>query len=264
MLDLLVESFGELRFEPTEKRVRALIGEHPVVDSTRAVLVWEPRHVVPAYAVPAEDVSGELVPADSRPAVEGALHPGVPFADSHSSNGEAASVRVGGETRESAAFRLAEPDLAGYVLLDFRAFDAWYEEDEPIVGHPRDPFHRVDTRLSSRNVRVELDGELLAETSRPTLLFETGLPTRVYMPREDVRLELHPSDRRTYCAYKGEASYWSPEVNGERREALAWSYEHPLPDAVAIAGLIAFFNERADIVIDGERHERPRTQWSQP
>jgi uncharacterized protein (DUF427 family) len=109
---------------------------------------------------------------------------------------------------------------------------------------------------------VELDGELLAETTRPCLLFETALPMRVYMPREDVRVELRPSAKQTYCAYKGQASYWSLDAAGAGRKDLVWSYEDPLREAAEITGLVAFFNEKVDIVVDGKRSERPRTPWS--
>src|SRR4051794_41086811 len=243
--DAMARTREELRYEPTEKRIRALLGDETVVDSVRALLVWEPRRVVPAYAVPAEDVRGELVPAPPAPPGPNrpVLHPGIPFAE-HSTPGEPASVRAGGQTREGAAFRLADADLKEYVVLDTRAFDAWYEEDEPVRSHPRDPFHRVDVRQSSRHVRIELGGQVLAESTRPRLLFETNLPTRFYLPREDLTTQAQPSERQTYCPYKGEASYWSFEVDGRRRPDLAWSYAEPLPDAVAIAGLVAFFDER--------------------
>jgi uncharacterized protein (DUF427 family) len=258
--DLIMGGVEELRHEPTEKRVRALLADRVVADSARAVLVWEPRRVVPSYAVPERDVSGELVPA----AAEGPdapappiLHPGIPFSV-HSTAGEALDVRVDGATLAGAAFRPADPDLAGHVILDFQAFDEWLEEDEALVGHPRDPFHRVDIRPSSRHVRVELDGALLAESSRPTIVFETNLPTRFYLPREDVRQELQPSARRTYCAYKGEASYWSAATGG----GLGWSYENPLREAAALRGLVAFFDERVDVFLDGERRERPLTHFA--
>jgi uncharacterized protein (DUF427 family) len=166
------------------------------------------------------------------------------------------------ETREAVAFRLADPDLDGYVVLDFNGFDSWYEEDERNLGHARDPFHRIDILHSSRHVRVELDGETLAETNRPRLLFETSLPMRVYMPREDVLSELRPSEKQSYCAYKGGASYWSLDAAGTEREDLAWSYEKPLREAAEITALVAFFNEKVDLIVDGERSERPRTFWS--
>lgn len=239
----------ELRYEPVERRVRA----GGVVDSTRAVLVWEPRRVVPTYAVPEGDIAAELSPApagDGEPA--GVLHPGIPFAV-HTAAGEPLTI---GE-REGAGFRFADETLAGYVELDFNAFDDWLEEDEPIEGHPRDPYHRVDVRQTARSVRIELAGDVVAESTRARLLFETNLPTRFYLPREDVRAELHPSDRRTYCPYKGRASYWSVDAGGRRRPDVAWSYEEPLPDMTQLAGLVAFWNERVDVFLDGEPRSRP-------
>jgi uncharacterized protein (DUF427 family) len=259
MRDLLTRARSELRHEPIEKRVRANLGAETIVDSTRAVLVWEPRRVVPSFAVPVEDVRGELstAPATNGQAA-GVLHPGIPFSV-HTTAGEPVSIgdRVG------AGFRFADEDLAGYVELDFAAFDDWYEEDERVVSHPRDPYHRVDVRRSARPVRIEVDGDVVAESSRARLLFETHLPLRFYLPREDVRVELHPSARRTYCPYKGEASNWSVDVGGRRRDRLAWSYEQPLPDAVAIAGLVAFWDERVDVFLDCERRERPGSAISE-
>jgi uncharacterized protein (DUF427 family) len=240
--DLLAPARSELLYEPMERRIRA----DDVVDSTRAMLVWEPRRAVPSYAVPEGDIRAEVSPAPAADKqVEGVLHPGIPFAV-HTAAGE--PVSIGG--REGAGFRLEDP--AGYVVLDFRAFDAWYEEDERVFVHPRDPFHRVDVRETSRPVQIEAGGEVLASTTRARLLFETNIHTRFYLPKEDVRAELVPSDRRSYCPYKGEASYWS--VGGH--EDIAWSYEQPLPDMPAIAGLVAFWDERVEVVFDGERRGR--------
>src|SRR5205085_11426640 len=124
---------------------------------------------------------------------------------------------------------------------------------------------RVDVVDSSRHVRVSVNGEVVAETTRPKLLFETGLPTRYYIPPEDVRAEaLLPSDTVTRCPYKGTAAYRSVSAGGEQEEALVWIYEEPIPTAAGIAGQLAFFNERVDLDVDGERQERPRTQWSAP
>jgi uncharacterized protein (DUF427 family) len=252
MQDLLAQARGQLRHEPIEKRVRADVGGGTVVDSTRAILVWEPRRVVPSYAVPVEDVRAELTEAPATNGqAKGLLHPGIPFSV-HTADGEPVSI----DDRVGAGFRLEDADLAGYVVLDFAAFDGWYEEDERIAGHPRDPFHRVDVRQSARPVRIEVGGEVVAETTRARLLFETQLPTRFYIPREDVRSQLHASDRHTYCPYKGSASYWSVDAGGRRREDIAWSYEEPLPDAVAIEGLVAFWDERVSVYLDGERREK--------
>jgi uncharacterized protein (DUF427 family) len=196
------------------------------------------------------DVSGSRV-----------LPPSIPFIV-HTAEGHAADVRAGGQDRPAAGFCPADPDLAGYVVLDFGAFDAWYEEDELNVAHPRDPFHRIDVLSSSRRVRLERDGQVLAESSRPMLLFETMLPTRYYLPREDILAELIPSGTRTYCAYKGQASYWSATIGGRVLPDIAWTYEEPLHDAVRVRDLIAFFGERIDVVLDGERLKRPITPWS--
>ncbi len=184
------------------------------------------------------------------------LDPSIPFAV-HTTTGQPLTARAGGA--EAAAFRPSDPALDGYVLLEFEAFDAWYEEDERNVAHPRDPFHRIDIVHSSRHVLVELDGVTLAESTRPCLLFEPPLPVRCYLPREDVRTDLlAPSDTRTACAYKGQASYLSTATDDD----VAWYYPEPLREAAEVTGRIAFFNERADVVIDGERRERPVTPWS--
>jgi len=271
--DVMMEQLGALRHEPIEKRIRATLGDQVVIDSTRALLVWEPKRVVPTYAVPRDDVAGEIIAGapvadDARPGVPAmaAPHlgrrlvydPSIPFS-AHTTEGEAVTVRVAGVDRNAAAFRPADPDLADHLLLDFGAFDAWYEEDERNVAHPRDPFHRVDVLHSSRHVRIELDGTLLAESTSPYLLFEPPLPVRYYFAAQDVHMELlEPSDRLTYCAYKGEASYWS--VGGQRD--LAWCYRQPLHDASEVVDRIAFFNERVDVVVDGVSQERPITPWS--
>jgi len=270
----LFRHLGELRHEPTEKRVRVLLGGQVVADTTGAVLVWEPRRVVPSYAVPVADVVGSLVPA-SGPAPEPAdavglrlpavserpvLDPSIAF-EVHTAPGEAVEVRSPDGGAAGAGFRPSDPDLSAHVVLDFAAFE-WYEEDEQVVSHPRDPFHRIDVLRSSRQVRLELDGHLLAESARARLLFETNLPTRFYLPHQDVRVELEPSPTRTWCAYKGEASYWSPVVEGTVVADLAWTYEAPLHDASEVQGCVAFFDERVDAVLDGQRRERPVTPWS--
>jgi uncharacterized protein (DUF427 family) len=147
----------------------------------------------------------------------------------------------------------------GLVEIDWNAPDEWLEEDEPLIGHARDPFHRIDCRRTSRHVRVSIGGETVADTRRAVALFETGLPTRWYIPREDVSAELTRNDgHRTTCAYKGHATHW--DAAGQR--AIAWSYELPLNDAIPVRSMIAFYNERVDIEVDGELEERPRTQWS--
>jgi uncharacterized protein (DUF427 family) len=271
----LMSDLDGLRHEPSSKRIRAALGGLTVVDTTRALLLWEPRRVVSSWAVPVEDVAAELVPTapaatcsddvgyampviSQRPV----LDPSIPFA-MHTAEGDVVDVRAGSQVRVGAGLRLVDPDLEGYVVLDFDAFDTWWEEDEVNVGHPREPFHRIDVLQSSRHVRLELDGQVLAESSRPRLLFETLLPVRFYLPLEDVVAELAPSPTRTTCAYKGFASYWSPVVRGREVRDLAWTYEKPLREADNVAGRVAFFDERVDVVLDGVRRERPITPWSE-
>jgi uncharacterized protein (DUF427 family) len=260
MRDAMSQRLDELRYEPLERRVRALVDGDEVVDSTRPLLVWEPRRIVPSFAVPTEHVRGELVPAagehppgDTPPV----LHPGIAFA-AHTADGESLSLRAGGATREGVVFAPADPDLAGHVILDFKGFDGWLEEDEELVGHARDPYHRIDMRRTSRLVRIERDGELLAESSRAVLLWETSLPTRFYVPREDLVAPARPGDKRTTCAYKGHALHLSFDIG----ENLAWTYEDPTPEAQPVKGLVAFYDEIVDVTFDGEARERPDTPFA--
>jgi uncharacterized protein (DUF427 family) len=272
MAELVYGAIPELRIHPVRQRVRAQLDGATVVDSARAVLVWEPRRVVASYAVPAADVAGELVafegPAGQERPVrleEGAppvLDPRTPFTV-HSCPGHSWSIRSGTATLEGAAFAPADPDLDGYVVLDWAAFTGWLEEDQPVMGHPHDPFDRIDCLRSSRHVRLESDGVVLADSRRSTLLLETPLPVRYYLPREDVAFDLLvPSPVRTVCAYKGIARYWDAYVGDRVMKAVAWSYEQPLHDALPVRDLVAFFTERLDLVVDGERVERPVSPWS--
>ncbi|MCZ8381394.1 DUF427 domain-containing protein [Mycobacterium sp. CPCC 205372] len=263
MLDALGGNVGALRFEPTEKRVRVSLGGEPVADTCRARLVWEPRRIVPAYAVPIDDLTAQLVPAGAESGIDDddtgrpVLDPSVPFA-SHSCAGTPYDVIAGDQTGAAAAFAPEDSDLDGYAILQFDPFD-WREEDERIVGHPHDPFSRIDVLRSDRHVVVELDGTRLAESTRPMLLFETQLPVRFYLPREDVTADLEPSDTASYCAYKGRAHYFS--LPGGPRD-LAWTYPDPLHDAEPVRDRVCFFDEKVDVVVDGHRRDRPTTPWS--
>jgi uncharacterized protein (DUF427 family) len=227
-----------------------------VADSKRVKLMLEPRRV-PVYYFPVEDVRTDLL----APSPTTAESPG---------KGRATywSVRVGDRVAEDAAWAFRSPpaplaELAGYVAFAWDRMDAWFEEDEEVFVHPRDPYHRVDVLHSSRHVRVEIEGVTLAESTRPRLLFETHLPTRYYLPKLDVRMDLlTPSPTRTRCPYKGEAVYWSAEVGGRTHRDIVWSYPHPIPECSKIENLLAFYNERTDIYVDGELQPRPRTRWS--
>jgi uncharacterized protein (DUF427 family) len=271
--EVLMQELGELRYEPTDKRIRATLAGREVIDSRRAMLVWEPKRVVPSYGVPVEDVDAELVGAARRDEPAGAdpasivvpqlagrpvYDPSIPFSV-HTTEGEPLDLQAHGAERKGAAFCPSDDALSGYVIVDFGAFDAWYEEDELNVAHPRDPFHRIDIVHSSRHVSVVRDGQVLAESTSPYLLFEPPLPVRYYLPPGDVSLDLlAPSATRTFCAYKGKASYWS--VADEKD--IAWSYPEPLREAAEVTDRIAFFNERVTLVVDGRELERPLTPWS--
>ena len=252
MMELLGGSLGALRYEPTAKRIRVCLGGEAVAETREA----RSAQLVPAGAESGDDDDdvGVLLPNVSAGPI---LDPTVPFAR-HSCEGTAYDVIAGEETGAAAAFRPDDPDLADYVILDFDAFE-WREETEPIVSHPHDPFSRIDILRSDRHVRIELDGRLLAESSRPTLLFETLLPVRFYLPRDDVAVPLDLSDTVSYCAYKGRATYYSvPDGPAD----LAWTYHEPLHDAVQVRDRICFFDERVDVIVDGERRDRPITPWS--
>ncbi|WP_028266313.1 DUF427 domain-containing protein [Arthrobacter sp. MA-N2] len=272
--EVILGAFPQLRYEPTAKRVRASLGGNTVVDTLQAWLVWEPRRITPIFAVPEAELRAELVPSGA-PTGDVAEHPVRLSADSppsldprtgfgrHTTTGEQFDVVTGTTTAPGAAFRLDDPALAGYVVLDFAAFQ-WREDDEEIIGHPRDPFHRVDIRASSLDVEVSLEGVTLASTNGAQLLYETFLPVRYYIPPGDVRLDLmEESSERTVCPYKGEASYWT-YPGSEAGTNVAWSYDRRFRDAAQIHGLLSFFNERVDLTVDGVLQPRPVTPWSRP
>ena len=154
------------------------------------------------------------------------------------------------------------PELPGYVHVDWHSMDSWMEEDRPALGHVRDPYHRVDAVPSSRHVRLSIAGTVVAESTRPVALFETGLPPRWYLPAEDVRDVLEPSETRTTCAYKGVADNLHARVGDVFEDDVAWVYRDPDPSVAPIRDLIAFYNERVDLEIDGEALERPRSPFS--
>jgi uncharacterized protein (DUF427 family) len=144
---------------------------------------------------------------------------------------------------------LDDRDLAGYVTVRWGALEHWYEEDEEVFVHPRDPFVRVDALPSSRRVRVERDGRPLAESQAPILVFETGLPTRYYLPESDVDASvLADSDLRTACPYMGFASYRDLVVDGRRHPNLYWYYKAPFSEVSEIAGYLAPYSERVDLI----------------
>jgi uncharacterized protein (DUF427 family) len=245
---------GRIRIETGAKRVRAYLGGKVVADTAHPVLVWEVPYY-PTYYFPLGDVRAELLEADG-----GVAH--------SPSRGDGRTFTVWAGTKEvpRAALRYEDSpieELRELIRLDWDSMDAWFEEDEQVFTHPRDPYTRVDILPSSRHVRVEVEGVTIAESGSPRLLFETGLPTRYYLPKTHVRLDLLiPADTVTHCPYKGQAEYWSVRAGDIVIEDLAWSYRTPLPESQKVAGLIAFYNEKVDIYLDGELQERPSTKFS--
>jgi uncharacterized protein (DUF427 family) len=230
------------RIERGRKRVRAYLAGELVADTTRPLLVWENPYY-PQYYIPAADVRASL-------GATGATEPAPGRGD-----GEVLDITVERAKAAGAARRYPDspdPELRDAVRLDFAAMDEWLEEDEPIYVHPRDPYSRIDILASSRHLRVEIDGVIVAESRAPRILFETGLPPRYYLPLSDLRLDLlRPSDTQTHCPYKGTAGYWSIEVNGRVYDDLVWIYRTPLPESQKIAGLACFYNEKVDLFVDG-------------
>jgi len=156
-----------------------------------------------------------------------------------------------GDVSDPALSTTTIPELPAHVRLDWAAVDRWFEEDVEVFVHPRSPYTRVDILKSSRHVVVRIDGTVVADTVKPTILVETGLPPRWYIPPTDVRLDLlTQSETSTGCPYKGFATYWSADINGDLHPDIAWSYATPLPESAGVAGLICFYNERVDIEID--------------
>jgi uncharacterized protein (DUF427 family) len=267
MRDHLAVAMAELRFEPTPVRIRAFLDDAPVVDSHRAVLVWEPRRIVPVYAVPLADLTVTTSHSEDQPDtwdLVGApmvLGPGDFWR--HTVAGTSLDLTAGPRRLEGAGF--VPHDLADLVVLDFAAFDTWWAEDEPVVGHPRDPFKRIDVLASSHEVTVRLDGVVLASSVRPLVLLETHLPARYYLPAEDVRMDLLESSPTTStCAYKGVARYLSTRDGSAGGRDVAWVYPDPLDDALRVRDHVCFWAERTDLVVDGAPIERPVTPWSPP
>lgn len=239
------------RWEPSRRWVRVQFGGEFVADSKNTLLVWEGGYRL-GYYFPKEDVRSDLLVETGR----------------GGKGRETWHVKVGDRVAENAASSYTEAPaglegVEGTIAFRWNKMDHWYEEQEEIFVHPRDPYHRVDTVPSSRHIRVEVDGVTVAESERPYLLFETNLPTRYYLPAEDIRMELlEPTDTHTACPYKGVASYWSVKVGDNVHKDIVWGYPDPVHEAPKIKNLYSFYNEKVNIYVDGELENRPQTAWS--
>ena len=244
---------GKLRIEDGARRIRTVFDGEVIADTIRPRLVWEIPYF-PTYYFHRDDVRMELLSATGA-------------TKRSPSRGDAMlyDVKGGAVLAESAAYSHTDSPvekLRDYVAFNWSSMDHWFEEDVEVHIHAKDPYTRVDILPSSRHIRIEIDGVEVANSTRATLLFETGLPTRYYLPKTDVRLDLMtPTDTITQCPYKGDANYWSVEVNGTVYTDHVWGYRHPVHESSSIAGLVAFYDEKVDVFVDGVKQDRPKTKF---
>ncbi|HET9143419.1 DUF427 domain-containing protein [Actinophytocola sp.] len=218
------------RLEPLTQQVRARLGKHLLLDTTHAQLFFEDEHH-PWRAIPRDALRVPLT--------------GPPVADPV--DGHWWTIELGG-TRRTHAVRAWDrpppdcPELTGVLVIHHDAADQWLEEEQPVPGMPKNPYHRVDVLPASRHIEIRVHGELLATTRRPTLVVETGLPPRWYIPPGDIHWDrLTPNPRRTVCQYKGTAHYWT--IDHTHPPLLVWSYPEPLPETAALAGLVSILDD---------------------
>lgn len=247
-----------IRTEPIDKWVRGRVGGRVLVETREPLLVWQ-GPFPPVYAFALDEVAeGVLVPVEAR------THDGFSFFGPQAPVAQWYDVVAGEEVLRGAAWALDADAVRDRVVLTWQpGLIEWTEEDEAVSGHPRDPHKRVEALRSSRHVEVAVGGVTVASSDRPVLLFETDLPTRYYLPRDDVRLDLlEATDNRSVCAYKGQADgYWTwpgppPLAN------VAWSYSSPAPAVGAIVDRVAFYNELVDLTVDGVPQRRPKSPFS--
>jgi len=240
--------------ESVPRRIRAVHDGQVVVDTLDARYVWEWANY-PQFYLPRQDVNEDLLVTDDR--TEDTPRGTVRwywFASTGIEGAPAARLVVSSEHAR----------LIDTFRFDWDALDRWFEEDEEVFVHARNPYSRVDALRSTRAVRIALDGVVLAESSSPVMVFETGLPTRYYLNRTEVDFgHLVPSATVTRCPYKGTTTgYWSVVVGTTTHDDLAWSYDFPTRQLLPIAGLVAFYNEMVDVYVDDVLLERPRTHFS--
>lgn len=244
-----------LRTRPNPKWIRGYRDGRLVVDSRRTLFVWEHEYY-PAWYVPIDDVDADVIETTST------------FDGGARGDGTVVDLRLDGELDGETVSRagwchLDSPALSDLVRLEWESMDAWFEEDVEVFVHPRSPEVRVDVLPSSKHVRVKIDGHVVADSVRTSVLYEAMLPPRYYIPKVDVRMDLlTATESESQCPYKGWARYWSVTVGGSTHEDIAWGYRTPLPEAAGVAGLVCFYNEKVDIEIDGEPLERPITKFS--
>lgn len=227
--------------------VRGKKGSHWIVNSKNGLLVNEAGRLS-VYYFPIEEVDFTyLKKSDHQSYV---AHKGeASYWDLVTEEGVIRNAVWGYENPEPESAK-----LKGYVTLKWDAINHWYEEEEEVFLHPRDPYTRIDAIPSSRHIQVFLNGQVVADSNRPVILFETGLTPRYYIPKEDIKMDyFENSDLKTQCPYKGWASYLSADIDGKIYKDIVWSYQNPVPELPKIKGLYSFYNEEVDkLLIDGE------------
>jgi uncharacterized protein (DUF427 family) len=243
---------GRVKVEPGKRQVRVMLGGEIVADTIEPLLVWEVPYY-PTYYFPAADVRADLLVETGE-------------TKKSPSRGEAKQFAVKVNGSEGLAYAYESPkisELEGHYAFVWKTMDHWFEENEEVFVHARDPYTRIDVLASGRRVRVEIGGETVADTTNASFLYETGLPPRYYMPKTDVRMDLlTETDTTTACPYKGTARYWSVTVGGETHEDVVWGYDSPLPESQEILGLVCFYNEKVDVYVDEVLEEQPKTKFS--
>ena len=229
--------------EPLRRRMRVRFGGTWIADSENVVLLHEPGRYPVAY-FPLDDVA------------DGVLQPGE-HTTQHRDLGPTSwyTVQDGERTAPRAAWQHTglpdhAGDLKGRVAFAWRAMDAFYEEDERITGHAADAYHRVDIRRSSRHLTVRQGDQVIADTTRPLALYESGLAPRRHVPRADIdAAALAPAKGQTFCPYKGVCSYY--DIGGAHR--AAWSYQEAWTEVERISGLVSFEPDKVEVYLDGTR-----------
>ncbi len=256
MMTYTLSPYPLSELEPSPRWVRVYFNSRLIADGRNMMLLRESNRL-PVYFFPKKDVRTDyLQPSD---------HTTEP-----SSKGEGVfwHVQVADKMANDTAFTFRNspdngPRLEDHIAFQWNEMDSWFEEDEEVFVYARDPYKRVDVLQSSRYIKVAVDGTTVAASNRPWLLFETGLPTRYYVPKHDARMDLlEPSDTVTRCPYKGEANFYSIRIGDELRRDLAWTYRYPMLECLKIHGLLGFLNEKVDIYEDDKPLPRPATAWS--
>ncbi|HEX2645727.1 MAG TPA: DUF427 domain-containing protein [Candidatus Dormibacteraeota bacterium] len=231
-----------IHIELSPRRVRTYFGGKLIADSERVLLVYESRRP-PAYWFPIRDIHMEHLEQKAE------VEPGL----------TRWRIRVGDRVAENGARAYTNPmgdleALEGHLTFYWNEMDAWFEEDQEVFVHPRDPYTRIDTVNSSKHVEIKVDGVTLADTRRPVLLYETGLPTRYYIPKQDVRMDLlEPTETHTRCPYKGVASYWSLRLGDKLVKDVVWSYPTPIQECTRIENMLSFYPDKVELYVDGVR-----------